>query len=167
MKALLRTGDSWGPTLVRAALGVIFIAHGGQKVFGWFGGHGLAATVAGMGHMGIPAPLAYVAAFTDLLGGLGVLLGFLTRPASLGIAVVMTVAILKVHLANGFFMNWASKPGAGNGIEAPMAFLAMALSLLITGAGALSVDRRLSRDDKANQELNLALMGFGWGIRRR
>src|ERR1041385_6864209 len=95
----------WGLLFLRIGLGVVFFAHGAQKVFGWFGGPGLAGTVGLMGQMGIPAPPAYIAAFTEFFGGLAVLLGVLTRLASLGLAINMLVAIFHVHLANGFFAD--------------------------------------------------------------
>src|SRR5258708_4253963 len=96
----------WAFLFLRLAVGAVFFAHGGQKVFGWFGGNGLDATVAGLAKGGVPMPLGYAVAFTEFLGGLGLIAGVLARLSALGIATIMTVAILKVHLANGFFMNW-------------------------------------------------------------
>jgi putative oxidoreductase len=126
----------WGYLVLRVALAVIFIAHGGQKLFGWFGGHGLAVTVAFFGEkLGIPAPLAMLAILTEFFGGLAVLLGVFTRTAGLGLAVNMAVAALKVHLANGFFLNWENVPGRGHGIEDNLALGAMALFLLLAGPG--------------------------------
>lgn len=124
--------------VLRLVLGVIFFAHGAQKVFGWYGGPGLAATVQGMGGMGIPAPLALLAAFTELLGGLGVLVGLLTRLAALGLAVTMSVAVLKVHLSGGLF-------AANNGFEFPLALLAISLALVAYGAGRWSLDAVLAK----------------------
>ncbi|HLK55875.1 MAG TPA: DoxX family protein [Chthonomonadaceae bacterium] len=122
------TALDWALLFLRIGLGVVFFAHGAQKVFGWFGGPGLANTVGFMGHMGIPAPLAYISAFTELLGGLGVLLGVLTRLASLGLAINMLVAIFHVHLANGFFAD-------KGGFEYPFTLLMIALALLAAGPG--------------------------------
>lgn len=146
LRTLLRTRQgNWGPTLLRLPLGAIFIAHGAQKLFGWFGGRGLKPTVEGFEqNLHIPRPLAYLNPFTEFFGGLAVLLGFATRPAALGLATVMGVATAKVHWREGFFMNWENQPGKGHGIEAPAAFGLMALSLLVTGGGALSVDGALS-----------------------
>ena len=123
---------------------MVFVAHGAQKLFGWFGGHGLDATIEGFESMGIPPGLTKLAATTEFLGGLGVLTGFLTRPAALGIATVMAVATAKVHWQHGFFVNWGNQPGRGHGIEATMALAGMALSLVISGGGALSVDAALT-----------------------
>jgi putative oxidoreductase len=119
---------------LRVALGGIFLAHGGQKLFGWFGGHGWSGTMQFFtGQMGVPAPVAALAILTEFVGGLAVLLGVFSRTAALGLAVVMVVAALKVHLANGFFL--ATAPGQANGIEYNMALFAMSLFVVLAGPG--------------------------------
>lgn len=135
------TFPSWSHLVVRLALGVIFFAHGAQKVFGWFGGRGLSATIAGFRQMNIPPAATVLAAFVECFGGLAVLVGFLTRPAALGLIGVMLVAIAKVHVAHGFFLNWSVTPGKGHGYEFNLALIAMALAILIGGGGVLSIDR--------------------------
>ena len=135
------TFPSWSHLVVRLALGVIFFSHGAQKVFGWFGGRGLSATIAGFRQMNIPPAATVLAAFIECFGGLAVLVGFLTRPAALGLIAVMLVAIAKVHAAHGFFLNWSMTPGKGHGFEFNLALLAMALAILIGGGGVLSIDR--------------------------
>ena len=135
------TFPSWSHLVVRLALGVVFFAHGAQKVFGWFGGRGLSATIAGFRQMNIPPAATVLAAFVECFGGLAVLVGFLTRPAALGLIAVMLVAIAKVHVAHGFFLNWSMTPGKGHGYELNLALIAMALALLIGGGGVLSIDR--------------------------
>ena len=145
MEALFATSASWPITIVRVVLGIIFFAHGAQKVFGWFGGHGLKGTTAYLNSTGIPLPVAYLVCFFELLGGVGLVLGFLTRPSALAVAIVMVGAIAKVHASNGFFLNWELAPGRGHGIEANLAFLAMAIACVIAGSGALAVDPLLVR----------------------
>jgi len=135
------TFPSWSHLVVRLGLGVIFFAHGAQKVFGWFGGRGLSATIAGFRQMNIPPAATVLAAFIECFGGLAVLVGFLTRPAALGLIAVMLVAIAKVHAAHGFFLNWSMTPGKGHGFEFNLALVAMALAILIGGGGVLSIDR--------------------------
>ena len=138
---LLATYPSWSRLVVRVALGVVFVAHGGQKVFGWFGGPGLKATIAMFRqHLGVPPAATVLAAFIELFGGLAMLVGFLARPAAVGIIVVMLVAIVKVHGRHGFFINFAGTPGKGHGFEFNFVLSAMALSILLGGAGALSID---------------------------
>ena len=144
MDLLLATPSSWAITVVRVVLGVIFFAHGAQKVLGWFGGYGLKGTTGYFTSMGLPLPIAYLVCFFEFLGGIGLVLGLLTRPAALAVAIVMAGAIVTVHWANGFFVNWEMKPGKGHGFEANLAFLAMAVACLIAGGGALSIDRALA-----------------------
>ena len=138
---LLGTYPSWSRAVVRVALGVVFLAHGGQKVFGWFGGPGLKATIQSFQqHMKVPPAATVMAALVEFLGGLAMLVGLLARPAAVGIIVVMLVAIVKVHGRNGFFLNFSGTPGKGHGVEFNVVLIAMALSILIGGAGALSID---------------------------
>jgi putative oxidoreductase len=141
MDQVFATYGSWSHLVVRLGLGVVFFAHGAQKVLGWFGGPGLRGTINGFKGMGIPPAAAAFAAFIEFLGGLAMLTGFLARPAALGLIVVMVVAVAKVHAPNGFFLNWFGTPGKGHGYEFNLALIAMALSILIGGAGALSIDR--------------------------
>lgn len=137
------TFPSWSHLVVRLILGIIFFAHGAQKVFGWFGGR-LRETIAGFRQMGIPPAGTVVAAFIECFGGLAMIVGFLARPAALGLIVVMLVAISKVHVRNGFFLNWSMAQGKGHGYEFNLALIAMALSILIGGGGLLSVDRLIA-----------------------
>ena len=143
MEQLLATSDSWAITIIRVTLGVIMFGHGAQKVLGWFGGYGLKGTTGYMTSIGIPLPVAYLACFTEFLGSIALVLGLLTRLGALGVAAVMVGAIVKVHLPNGFFMNWDLSPGKGHGFETNLALLAMALACVIAGGGALSIDRLL------------------------
>ena len=138
--------ESLSLLLLRLPLGLIFMAHGSQKLFGLFGGQGVSATLKAFEEkMGIPPLFTILAMIAEFGGGLGVLVGCLTRLSALGIASTMVVAIYKVHLMNGFFMNWYCQPGRGHGIEYTMALLGMALSLVFTGGGRWSVDRMLWR----------------------
>jgi len=138
------TYASWSHLVVRVGLGVIFFAHGAQKTFGWFGGHGLSATISGFRRMNIPPAATALAALTECFGGLALIVGLLARPAAAGLILVMLVAIAKVHGRNGFFLNFAMTPGKGHGYEFNLALIAMALSILIGGAGALSIDRLIA-----------------------
>lgn len=121
--------------ILRLALGAIFVAHGAQKLFGSFGGPGLKGTAGFFDQLGIkPAgTMALLAGLTEFVGGLLVAVGFLTPVAALGLIVVMAVAAFTVHLQNGFFAT-------DGGYEFNLALAAMALALLVAGAGAYSVD---------------------------
>ena len=142
MEMLFATFPSKSLFIVRVVLGVIFFAHGAQKVLGWFGGPGLRGVIGYFKQsLGIPAPLTVLAALVELLGGLAMIIGFLVRPAAVGLILVMLVAIAKVHWPNGFFINWSLQPGKGHGWEMNLALIAMALAVLAGGAGILSIDR--------------------------
>lgn len=138
---LLSTADDYAFTILRITLGIVFFAHGAQKVLGWFGGYGFGATLGAFEQMGIPAPLALLAFAAEFLGGLGLIVGLLTRVAAFGIACVMAVAVTR-HLPNGFFMNWAGTQ-KGEGYEFHLLAVAIAVALMLRGAGALSLDRYL------------------------
>lgn len=144
MDMLLGTFGSRPLLIVRVVLGVIFFAHGAQKVFGWFGGPGLRGVIAYFKQaLGVPAPLTVLAALTEFLGGVAMIVGFLVRPAAVGLIIVMLVAIATVHWKNGFFINWSLAPGKGHGYEMNLALIGMALAVLVGGAGVGSIDRWL------------------------
>jgi putative oxidoreductase len=143
MKKLMATSNDIAFTIARLILGVVFFAHGAQKMLGWFGGFGFHGTVAMFTHLGMPAALAVFVICTEFFGGLGLLAGLLTRIAALGVAALMTGAIFMVHLQNGFFMNWMGTQ-KGEGFEFHLLALALAVVLILRGAGALSVDKALS-----------------------
>src|SRR5689334_19619021 len=96
----------WAPVVIRIVLGISFVAHGAQKVFGLWGGLGFWGTIDAFGKQGMPAVMTTLIMIAELFGGLGVLVGFLTRLAAFGPAIVMVGAMLLVHAQNGFFMNW-------------------------------------------------------------
>jgi len=115
------------------------MAHGSQKLFGWFGGYGLAGVAQWMESIGL-APgylMALMAGSAEFFGGLALVIGLLVRPASAVLAITMLVAIFSVHIGNGFFM-------ANNGYEFALALLAATLALLVEGAGRLSLDQRIA-----------------------
>jgi putative oxidoreductase len=143
---LLTTHSAWPLLIVRVFLGVIFFAHGAQKVFGLFGGPGLKGTIGYFQNsLGVPPTLAVLAALTECFGGLAVFVGLMTRLAALGLIAVMVVAIAKVHWRNGFFLNMSLQPGKGHGFEFNFALIGMALALLVGGGGAKSLDRLILR----------------------
>jgi putative oxidoreductase len=142
-RKLLRTPNSVPLALVRLALGVVMFPHGAQKMLGWWGGNGFGPTMGFFEHQGIPAVLAFLAIAAEFFGGLGLILGFLSRIAAFGVLVNMLVAIFMVHAKNGFFMNWTGKQG-GEGFEYHVLAVAMALAVMIGGAGAFSIDHAIA-----------------------
>jgi putative oxidoreductase len=146
---------SWSLLVIRLTLGIIFIAHGGQKLFGIWGGPccasttGLAVTIQTFEkNMGIPSFLTVLSAAAEsaaaeFLCGIGVVVGLLTRFAAATLGVIMVVAMIEAHLPHGFFINWQLARGVGHGIEFNVALLGMSLGLLLSGPGKLSLDRLL------------------------
>ena|SRR5271166_4059974 len=144
MKRLLRTSNDVSLTMVRLVLGVVFFAHGAQKLLGWFGGDGFHGTIGFFEHFGMPAFVGFLIIITEFFGGIGLIVGLLTRIAALGIGVEMIGAIFLVHLPNGFFMNWYGTQ-KGEGFEYHLLAIAVAATLLLRGAGPFSADRALSQ----------------------
>jgi len=145
-KKLLTTSDDASLAFMRIMLGIVFFPHGAQKVLGWFGGYGFSGTMGFFTtQMHIPAVFAFLAICAEFFGSLGLILGFLTRIAAFGIAVNMIVAVLMVHIHVGFFVNWFGNQ-KGEGFEYHLLALALAIPVMIRGAGAVSVDRALSRN---------------------
>jgi putative oxidoreductase len=128
------------PLVIRIVLGIIFIVHGSQKLFGAFGGHGVAGMAMFMKQLGANPPIlwAWIVTLVEFFGGLGVLFGLLTRWAALGLAVNMIVAIALVHAKNGFF-----NPG---GFEYPLALIALSLALLFWGPGKISIEGAFGKE---------------------
>lgn len=142
MKSLIdnitRTTAGLDTLPLRIGAGIIFAAHGAQKIFGWFGGYGLEGTGAWMASIGIQPGIlmAAMAGGAEFFGGLFLIAGLLVRPAAAVLAITMIVAIVSVHLQNGLFMS-------NNGYEFGLALLVISVALVFRGAGSFSVDRIL------------------------
>jgi putative oxidoreductase len=138
LRTVFNTRAGYGITVVRVLVGIIFIAHGSQKLFGAFGGHGLEGTGQYMASLGLTPGylMALLSGSAEFFGGLGLVVGLLARPAAVVLAATLVVAILSVHISNGLFM-------ANNGYEFALALLGGVIAVLIEGAGRLSVDRTL------------------------
>jgi putative oxidoreductase len=137
---LLATDAGLGPLAMRIPVGLIFAAHGAQKLFGWFGGYGLEGTGQFFGSIGLSPGylMALLAGAAEFFGGLALLLGVLVRPAAASLAFAMLIAIFGVHFSKGFFLD-------KGGYEYALALLAASVSLLLSGAGKLSVDAALAQ----------------------
>ena len=140
---LLQTDSGVAGFILRIILAIVIFPHGAQKAFGWFGGHGFKGTMKHFTDSGIPAIFALLAIVAEFLGPIGLAVGLLTRIAAFGIACVMFVAIATVHWPNGFFMNWEGNQ-KGEGFEYHLLALAIAITLIIVGAGAWSLDGALA-----------------------
>ncbi|MFQ6018646.1 MAG: DoxX family protein [Kiloniellaceae bacterium] len=128
--------------MIRFFTGLILMPHGAQKLFGWFGGRGLESTGGFFAQrLGLEPGIfwAGLVGSTEFFGGLFVAIGFLTRPAAVGVVTIMTAAIFTVHLGKGFF--WS-----GGGVEYPLLWGLVALAIVFRGGAELSVDRALGRE---------------------
>lgn len=140
LSQLLAQDDSWAGLVLRVPAGVIFTAHGAQKLFGAFGGYGLQGTGQYMASIGLEPGyfMALLAGSAEFFGGLALIVGLLVRPASLVLAFTMLVAIVTAHLANGLFMS-------NGGYEFALSLLAISVALVFHGAGRWSIDGLLGR----------------------
>jgi putative oxidoreductase len=139
LQRLLATDASWAPLSLRIPIGIIFVAHGAQKLFGAFGGYGLEGTGQFMASLGLTPGylMALLAGSAEFFGGLALLFGVLVRPAAAALAFAMVIAIFSAHFSKGLFL-------ANGGYEFGLALLAASVSLLISGGGRLSVDAALA-----------------------
>ncbi|CAM3873051.1 Putative oxidoreductase MhqP [Vibrio aerogenes CECT 7868] len=133
---LLTSAPSFAPLILRVPAGIIFMAHGSQKLFGLFGGYGLEGTGKWMASIGLEPGyiMALLAGSGEFFGGLALLIGLLTRPAATVTAFTMIMAIFSVHIHNGLFLQ-------NNGYEYALSLLVICLFLLVQGAGRISVDQ--------------------------
>ena len=142
---LVQTRENLGVLPVRLALATLFLAHGGEKLLAWFGEPGSSATISFYRDvLGIPIFWILMGALTEFLSAAAILLGLFVRLAAFSLSADMLVGLFKVHLPNGFFINWSLAPNVGHGIEMNLAVLGLTLCLLIGGGGALSCDRRIA-----------------------
>lgn len=135
LNLLFGSQDNIAPLLLRIPLGIILMAHGAQKLFGWFGGYGLEATGNWMASIGF-APgflMALLAGSAEFFGGLALLIGIFTRPAAIVCAFTMAMA-MTVHIGNGLFVS-------NQGYEFALILLAASAYLGVIGGGQVSADR--------------------------
>jgi putative oxidoreductase len=135
--------DSLSPLtepLMRATVGLFLMPHGAQKLFGLFGGYGLEATGQFFASkLGMPPSMALIAGLIEFFGGLALALGLLTRVAAGFITGMMAVAVMQVHLGNGFF--WTS-----GGFEYPLMWGIFSLSFVVRGGGRYSLDNAIGTE---------------------
>lgn len=139
VQRILATDNGAGALALRVPVGVIFAAHGAQKLFGWFGGYGLEGTGQFFGSIGLTPGylMALLSGLVEFFGGLALVFGILVRPAAAALAGAMLIAVFAVHWSKGFFAS-------NGGYEYALALLAASVALVLSGAGRFSVDRSLS-----------------------
>lgn len=147
LNRIMKTTDDRAIFILRLVLGIVFFAHGSQKMLGWFGGYGFHGTMGFFTNaMHIPAAFAFLAICAEFFGALGLITGLLGRVAAFGIFCVMAVAVGMVHSHLGFFMNWNGLTPPAEGYEYHLLAMAMALAVMIKGSGAFSLDRMIAKD---------------------
>lgn len=142
-KKIINTGNDHSLLVLRVALGIVLMAHGLQKAFGWFNGFGWSNTINYFtGTVGIPAFLGAFVILIESLGALLLILGFAGRINAALMGIVITAAMFIDHANNGFYMNWFGVQ-KGEGVEFDLLFIAMSVALVIKGSGSFSIDRLL------------------------
>jgi putative oxidoreductase len=133
-------GNNLATLLLRVGIGIILAAHGSQKLFGWFDGYGLEATGQWMASIGLSPGylMALLAGSAEFLGGIALIIGFLTRPAAIISAFTMLIALFVVHLGNGFFLS-------NNGFEYAFALSIACIAIAAQGAGKWSIDHHITK----------------------
>lgn len=145
LKFILKTDNNLSSLFLRLGLGIVFFPHGAQKVLGWFGGTGFSKTIEIFTtKMHMPLPVVILLMAIEFIGSLFLIIGFLTRVSALGIGGAMAVCAGVAHVQNGFFMNWFGQK-QGEGFEFHILVVGMAIALIISGGGALSLDRSISK----------------------
>ena len=153
MNKLLATNpNNWTALIIRLALAVVIFPHGAQKLFGWFGGYGYEGTMGFLtGTAGLPWVVALLVILIESIGAVLIFFGSITRVASFGLIALFVGIIIKSHIGNGFFINWANAPGVGQGYEFHLLVIGMSLALLVAGGGKASVDVALVSNNPKNQ----------------
>jgi putative oxidoreductase len=139
---IITTSDNWGITALRIVLGIVIFAHGAQAMLGWFGGPGISVTLQALtSYMGLPWIVALAVICIQFFGSIMLIAGAGTRVAAAG-TIGIFIGMITYHVEHGFFMNWYGT-NSGEGFEYHILVLGMSLTLLITGGGAFSIDRKI------------------------
>lgn len=140
MTTLFGTRAGIGLTLLRITTGLTFMAHGSQKLFGWFNGPGIAGMAQWFDSLGLEPShiLVILSGCAEFFGGLALVIGLLVRPAALVLIITMAVAIFTVHIHNGFFIT-------NNGFEYAFTLIMICVALIISGAGKYSADQAIAQ----------------------
>ena len=142
---IINTDNGMAGLVSRIGLATVMFPHGAQKLFGWFGGYGWSGTYGFFTEqMGLPGIVAASVILIEFFGPILLLLGVLVRPIGLAFAGLMLGTIITVHGSHGFFMNWTGNQ-SGEGIEYALLAITLSLSLVFSGAGRWSIDKRLSK----------------------
>ncbi|CAM1341907.1 DoxX family protein [Tenacibaculum amylolyticum] len=141
---LFKTDDSFIGFILRITLGLVVFPHGAQKLFGWFGGYGFTGTMNYFTEtVGLPWIIAFLVIILESIGAIALLVGFATRLVALGFILLALGIVFTAHLEHGFFMNWFGNQ-SGEGYEYFILWIGIALTLVFSGGGLYSIDRKIS-----------------------
>jgi putative oxidoreductase len=142
---LFQTSNDWTPFILRVLLGIVVFPHGAQKLMGWFGGYGFEGTMGFFtGTVGLPWIVGFLVIILESIGAIALMVGLATRIFAIGYTVLAIGIVLSTHIQHGFFMNWFGNQ-AGEGYEYFLLWIAISVSLIISGGGKFSIDRELSK----------------------
>lgn len=142
---IFNTSESFAPLAIRIMLGIVIFPHGAQKLFGWFGGYGFSGTMEFFTNtMGLPWLIGFLIILIESIGAIALIAGLATRIMAIFYSILALGIVFTSHIQYGFFMNWFGNQ-QGEGYEYFILWIGMALSLIITGAGKYSMDRKLSQ----------------------
>ena len=144
LQRIIATDDNVLSFIARVVVGAVIFAHGAQKLFGWFGGHGWGGTMEFFTRWGFPAILVAALILTESIGMLLLILGFLGRVWAALLAVTMVVAVIKARHITHFFMNWYMEPRRPEGFEYHVLVMGFVAIVLVAGSGRWSIDRMLT-----------------------
>lgn len=140
---IFQTSNSYAPLVIRVVLGLVVFAHGAQKLFGWFGGYGFSGTMGFFTEtVGLPWIIGFLVIILESFGAIALITGAVTRLIAACYIVLALGIVFTSHIQYGFFMNWFGNQ-QGEGYEFFLLWIAMAISLVITGSGRFSVDKHL------------------------
>jgi|HubBroStandDraft_1064217.scaffolds.fasta_scaffold16410_4 putative oxidoreductase len=149
VETLASTNVDWVVAIVRVVLGLIFFAHGAQKLLGWYGEPGVMSSMRTFTqHLHLTSTLAFLVIAVEFFGGVALIVGLLSRLAAFGIALTMAGAIATVHFRHGLFLNWFGDK-EGHGYEYHLLAIALAVVVIVKGASAFSVDRLIFTHEAA------------------
>jgi putative oxidoreductase len=149
---IFKTNNTWTGTILRWTIGIVFIPHGLQKTFGWFGGMGWTKTMELFTtNLHLPFIIAFSVILVEFLGSVFLLLGWGTRLWALAFIGLLTGIMFSAHLENGFFMNWFGSQ-KGEGCQFDILAIGIVITLCIEGGGKLSVDRWMSERNNITKD---------------
>lgn len=143
---IFSTSNDWFPLVLRVFLGLVIFPHGAQKLLGWFGGYGFIGTMGFFTDtVGLPWIIGFLIINLEFFGSFALIAGIATRLVTTGFTFLALGIVFTSHIQNGFFMNWfGNQPGEG--YEYFLLWIAISISLVLTGGGKYSLDKIFTKN---------------------